>query len=105
MHRREERRSRARRARSRLEVSRSQQLKRLGPYVLLGKIGSGPTGRVYLANHEEYNRPSAVKILRKRFEGSAQSMLDRFRQSMRLDHDNIASARSADQVGDRVYIA
>jgi len=85
--------------------ARTQRLKTLGPYVLLGKVGSGPTGRVYLANNPNFNKPSAVKILRKRFEGDADPLLAHFRQAIRLDHPNIAAAHAVHQVNDRVYIA
>lgn len=87
------------------DVARTQRLKTLGPYVLLGKIGSGPTGRVYLANNPNFNKPSAVKILRKRFEGDVEPLLGHFRQAIRLDHPNIAAAHAVHQVKDRVYIA
>ena len=46
-----ESRQRAKRAAKRLDLALTQELKKLGPYVLLGKLGSGPTGRVYLSNH------------------------------------------------------
>ncbi len=87
------------------DVARTQRLKTLGPYVLLGKVGSGPTGRVYLGNNPNFNKPSAVKILRKRFEGDVDALLGHFRQAIRLDHPHIAAAHAVHQVKDRVYIA
>lgn len=95
---------RARRAIDRMDSGRTQKMRRLGPYLLLGKIGSGPTGRVYLGNNVQFNRPSAVKILRKRFEGDVSGLLAQFRQAIKLDHPNIASTLAVEQVRDRVCI-
>ena len=85
--------------------AKTQKMRRLGPYVLLGELGSGPTGVVYLGTHLEFNKPSAIKVLRKRFEGDVESILTPFRAAMKLDHPNIAAAHSVHQVRDRVYIA
>jgi len=69
---------------------RDQGTLRVGPYILLQKIGQGGMGQVYLARHEMLKRPTAVKLLREdkrdpdlimRFEREVQ-------HSSRLKHPN-----------------
>jgi serine/threonine protein kinase len=67
---------------------------RLGPYVLLARLGGGGAGTVYLARRddEEYERRVAIKILRAELEGTEAN--HRFlaeRQILaRLEHPGIA---------------
>jgi serine/threonine protein kinase len=58
----------------------------VGKYRLLGELGKGPMGRVYLAEHGTLNKRVSLKVLPARF-GSQPEVLKRF-----LDEANRASA-------------
>jgi len=55
---------------------------RLGPYVLVEKIGEGGVGNVYLANHDLLKRPTAVKLLKP--SRSSDEMVERFKREVQL---------------------
>src|SRR5215213_8912524 len=65
---------------------------RLGPYKVIGHIGSGGMGEVYLAVDGRLGRRVALKLLRAEFTGDA-DRLRRFRQEAHaasaLNHPNI----------------
>ena len=70
----------------------------LGPYKLLGTLGSGAMGTVYLAQHERLKRDCAVKLLpRERVDQPG--WLDRFDREMTtiasLEHPNVVRATDA----------
>jgi eukaryotic-like serine/threonine-protein kinase len=83
-------------------------LKRLGKYEIVRKIGSGGMGTVYLAQDKHLNRTVALKVLPKdraenpilvrRFQSEA-------RASAMLTHDNIVSVFDADEADGYLYIA
>lgn len=74
----------------------------LGKYKLLGLLGAGGMGSVYLAEHTRLGQKVAIKVLpEKSVEKS--SFLERFKReamsAARLNHPNIARAHDLDQAG------
>ncbi|GBD36066.1 Serine/threonine-protein kinase PrkC [bacterium HR36] len=69
-----------------------QALERVGPYVLLRKIGEGAMGEVYYAYDEQNQRHVAVKILAKHLQENA-ALVERFIReanlASRLSHPNL----------------
>lgn len=83
-------------------------LKKLGKYKILRRIGAGGMGTVYLAQDTLLNRTVALKVLpRERAENPI--LVRRFqseaRASAMLTHDNIVSVFDADQADGYLYIA
>ena len=68
----------------------------LGPYRLLGLLGKGGMGSVYLAEHQLIRRRTAVKVLPSKTISRRPSMKERFRREAQavasLDHPNIVRA-------------
>jgi serine/threonine protein kinase len=66
--------------------------KRVGPCVLLELLGQGAVGAVYRAYHSDYDVDVAVKVMDKRFLGSAR-VLDRMRreyeETSKISHPNV----------------
>ncbi len=56
------------------------EFKQLGQYRLLEKIGEGGFGEVYKAEHELLKTPVAIKLLKKKFNGT--DILDRFEKEV-----------------------
>lgn len=73
-------------------------LGRLGPYVLLRRVGEGVTGRVFEARHRLMDRVAAVKVLRKKWLAYP-TLVSRFRREIRaaaqLDHPNLVGVYDA----------
>ena len=78
------------------------RLPALGPYSLLGRLGRGSMGTVFLARHRLMRRPVALKLLHR------QDLADRFLREVeavaRLDHPNVVHAYDADIAGGRPYL-
>ena len=78
----------------------------LGKYRLIGLLGRGGMGSVFLGQHVAMNRRVALKII-SRQSGKDPRSLERFLAEARavaaLDHPNIVRAYSIDNEGDRYY--
>jgi predicted ATPase len=74
----------------------------LGPYVVLGRLGSGGMGDVYRAHDERLDRDVALKLLPREFERDP-ARLARFRQEAlhlaALNHPNIATIHGFEDAG------
>jgi serine/threonine-protein kinase len=86
-----------------------QQLRSIGPYRLLRRLGQGGMGSVYLAYEEGANRPVAIKVLSEQL-ASSQPYVERFyreaKSGSHLDHPNIVRFRGAgyDAATDKHYL-
>jgi serine/threonine-protein kinase len=81
---------------------------RLGPYVLLDRLGQGGMGEVFKARHLLLGRIVALKIIRKGFltdPGDEHRFLREIQATAKLCHPNIVSALDAAQVGDLRVLA
>jgi eukaryotic-like serine/threonine-protein kinase len=85
-----------------------KKTRKLGDYELLGKLGQGAMGSVYLANQISQNRKVALKILPQDL-AKDQEFLERFRREARtatkLSHPNIVAAYDIGMVDNYNYIA
>ncbi len=79
----------------------------LGQYKLIGLLGRGGMGSVFLSEHTTMGRAVALKILSRKV-GKDPASLKRFLSEARaiaaLDHPNIVQAYSVDHEADRYYI-
>lgn len=79
----------------------------LGKYKILGRLGAGGMGHVYLAQHTVMRRPVAIKVLPKT-KGFDPSSIARFQREARaiatLNHPNIVQAYDIDQDGPVHYL-
>jgi eukaryotic-like serine/threonine-protein kinase len=79
----------------------------VGKYHLLSQLGSGKTGRVFLARHAEMERQVAIKILPRRADASATN-LHQFQGQARavssLDHPNLIHTFDVDSEADQFYL-
>ncbi|MCX7805034.1 MAG: serine/threonine protein kinase [Planctomycetota bacterium] len=82
--------------------------KRIGPYRIIGKLGQGGMGTVYLAEHVEEGRRVALKVLPPDL-ARDEEFLERFRREARavasLDHPNIVRCFGVGVSGGLHYIA
>ncbi|HEX5735525.1 MAG TPA: protein kinase [Blastocatellia bacterium] len=80
----------------------------IGPYNIIGQIGRGGMGEVYLAQDTRLGRRVALKLLPSRFT-SDQDRLRRFKQEARaasaLNHPNIITIHEVGQVNAAHFIA
>src|SRR5262249_45277996 len=81
---------------------------RLGPYLLLERIGEGANGQVFKARHTTMDRVVALKVMRKD-KLNTQQAVQRFYQEVkaaaRLHHPNIVLAYNAGEAGGAHYFA
>src|ERR1700688_5029174 len=79
---------------------------RLGPYEVLGPLGSGGMGEVYLAKDSRLRREVAVKVLPERLAQDPQA-LARFEREARavaaLSHPNILAIHDFGKDGEITY--
>src|SRR5579862_452969 len=80
---------------------------RLGPYEIRAALGSGSMGEVYRARDPRLNRDIAIKVL----PAAVADDLDRLRRfetearvAAGLNHPNIVTVHSVEQVGDVRFI-
>ncbi len=79
----------------------------LGHYEIIGKIGAGGMGNVYLAQDLELQRRVALKILRENFsldEKAKQRLLREARAVAKLDHPNICAIYEISETTDCSFI-
>src|SRR3954452_11713917 len=81
---------------------------RVGPYLILDKLGEGGMGSVYRAEHSRMGRVVALKVIRKEKLASADSVR-RFYQEVhaaaQVSHPNVVTAFDANQAGSVHYLA
>ena len=80
---------------------------RLGPYEVLGLIGAGGRGEVYLAKDHRLDRKVALKRLLSRPSNAAESsseLLNEARAAARLNHPNIAAVHDVFEIDDSAHI-
>jgi TolB-like protein/predicted Ser/Thr protein kinase len=81
---------------------------RLGPYEILGPLGTGGMGEVYTARDTRLGRTVAIKVLPPEVEADAGRM-HRFEQEARaasaLSHPNVAHIYEIEKADSRVFIA
>jgi len=79
----------------------------IGPYQLIGSLGHGGMGSVYLAQHRQLKKLVAIKVLPSRWLAS-DAHLNRFQREIRaaggLNHPAIVTATDAGQQGDIDYL-
>lgn len=81
---------------------------RLGPYVLLERIGAGGMGEVFKARHRNLHRVAALKILSGQRLDSAlarQRFLREAEAAAHLSHPNIVAVHDAAEEGEVSYLA
>jgi serine/threonine protein kinase len=87
--------------------ARGKELK-VGPYILLERLGEGGMGEVFKAQHARLGRLDALKLIRKE-RLSNPDTVRRFYQEVRmaaqLHHPNVVLAYNADEVGNTHYFA
>ncbi len=82
--------------------------RRFGPYLLLEELGRGAQGIVFLAEHSEFQRKVALKVLTGAG-AQSQAVRDRFRReaqiTSKLEHPGICGVRDVGEVDGLPYIA
>jgi eukaryotic-like serine/threonine-protein kinase len=79
---------------------------RIGRYRLIGELGAGAMGVVYLAEDPELDRQIALKVVRTPSRGNAQASLVAEAQSMaRLQHPNVVAVHDVGLDHGRVFVA
>jgi eukaryotic-like serine/threonine-protein kinase len=77
---------------------------RLGPFVLLGRIGEGGMGVVYSAYDSKLERRCAIKLLRAAGESATERLLREARAMAQLEHPNVATIYEVGSHGDCVFL-
>ena len=79
----------------------------LSHYTILGPLGAGAMGAVYLARDQRLEREVAIKVLPEEFSGD-EERLQRFEREAKtlaaLNHPNVAQIHQVDQVGDTCFL-
>jgi serine/threonine-protein kinase len=81
---------------------------RLGPYLLLARLGAGGMGTVFKALHRRLARLTAIKVVSgERLADGAKAgrFLREIQATALLNHPNLVYAYDADQAGDGYYLA
>ena len=80
---------------------------RVGPFVVLDRIGCGGAGEVWAAHDPTLDRRVALKLVRRRRAGAEQEtrLLREAHALAKLSHPNVVTVHDADHAGDYVYIA
>ena len=91
-----------------LDESRPYTEREIGPYRLIGRLGRGGMGEVYLAEDPRLGRKLAIKLLPAHLTED-QNRIKRFQQEARaasaLNHPNIITVYEVGQVGPVCFIA
>jgi serine/threonine-protein kinase len=78
-----------------------------GEYAIMGQLGAGGMGSVYLARHQFLDRPVALKVIAPALANTA-SARSRFRREMRLagrlSHPNLVAVHDAAEDRGRLYL-
>ncbi len=80
----------------------------LGPYVLMERIGEGGMGQVFKALHTVLRRIDAIKVMRTSGHRPGDSLPRFLLEAIaggKVDHKNLVAVRTADRVGECVYLA
>jgi predicted Ser/Thr protein kinase len=79
---------------------------RIGPYVVLDRLGAGGMGQVFLGNDTRLHRKVALKCLTARAseEDLRSKLLFEARAAARISHPNIAAVYDVVEHGDRAFI-
>lgn len=84
------------------------EIGRLGPYRVLGVLGSGGMGIVFHAEETPLNRPVALKVMRSRLarqETARRLFLQEAQAAARLEHDNIIAIYRTDAANGIPFLA
>src|SRR5260370_12589492 len=79
---------------------------KIGRYTILGRLGQGGFGRVYLAHDNDLDRPVAIKVPnpeRIAHSEDAEAYLNEARILARLDHPNIVPVFDVGHTEDGLY--
>lgn len=91
-----------------IDDDRTGNLREIGPYRIIERIGGGGMGEVHLAHDPRLDRPVALKVIRSFFV-SDQSVGHRFQSEARLasalNHANILTVYDVGQFEDTFFIA
>lgn len=80
---------------------------RLGPYMLVEKLGEGAMGRVYRAIDDDLHREVAIKVLRKKYGSNPQMwqlLEEEARSAATLNHPNVVEVYSLSRYNHRPYL-
>src|SRR5262245_57305202 len=77
---------------------------RFGEYDILGQLGAGGMGEVYVARDVGLGRKAALKVLRRSIAGAV-DLLAEAQAMARLSHRNVVTVYQAGTVREQVYIA
>ena len=89
-------------------VKIERQVQRISKYPIVGHIGQGAMGEVWLARHPDLDIPVAIKTLHSRFVRENPSYIVRFRREARLaalvNHPSVVRVYDSGQDGDIYFL-